>query len=91
MGRPSEIVVNKVQFSGYIRTNYVYLAQETTMEFIWDDHKNEYNRRKHELDFNNAKHIFGHDAHIEYDMARSDLENRWTAFGLWRGEVIRIT
>lgn len=61
------------------------------MKFIWDDDKNERNIKIHEIDFEDAATIFEQDVYIEYDIDYSDIEDRWTAYGLLQGAVIRVT
>jgi uncharacterized DUF497 family protein len=45
----------------------------------------------HEIDFEDAATIFEQDVYIEYDIDHSDIEDRWTAYGLLQDAVIRVT
>ena len=48
----------------------------------WDDEKNEINRRKHGIGFEDARLIFGDEARIEmFDELHSDEEDRYITIG----------
>ena len=52
------------------------------MKFEWDENKNQENIIKHGVDFNEAATIFFND-YIEIpDLEHSELEERFTAFGV---------
>jgi hypothetical protein len=68
-------------------------------DFEWDEAKNELNRTKHDIDFDDAIDVF----HGPVLLRKSDRNNeeRWTALGemgdrlivvvfTWRAEVIRV-
>ncbi len=58
---------------------------ETTINnivFEWDDEKNRINKRKHNVDFNDAAKVFGDENRIEWlDEEHSDEENRYITIG----------
>ena len=50
--------------------------------FEWDDEKNRINKRKHNVDFNDAAKVFGDENRIEWlDEEHSDEENRYITIG----------
>ncbi len=52
------------------------------MIFEWDEEKNAINRRKHNVDFNDAAKIFADENRIEFfDEIHSDEEDRWQIIG----------
>jgi len=64
---------------------------EGEFEFHWDKEKNEQNIRNHGIDFNDAKEIF-YGPTIEFlDTDHSAEEERYTAYGIATGRVLRVT
>ncbi len=61
------------------------------MRFTWDNIKNAQNIKDHDIDFMDAATIFDQDLLIEFDINHSDFQDRWTAYGLLGGAVIRVT
>lgn len=52
------------------------------MEFEWDEVKNEINKRKHGVSFEEAKTVFyDEEALLEYDELHSDHEDRFRILG----------
>jgi len=66
---------------------------ETEMDFAfnWDDEKNEQNIRDHGIDFNDAKEIFYGPTIESLDADHSAVEERYTAYGMATGRVLRVT
>ncbi|MEX0890595.1 MAG: BrnT family toxin [Gemmatimonadota bacterium] len=62
------------------------------MEFTWEEGKNRANRRKHGISFEEARELFASGAdYLElYDMAHSDLEERFIAIGPVRRGLILV-
>lgn len=90
-----------------IYNNYIYNCYMSDREyfgFIWDENKNELNKKKHKgLDFETAVRIFADPLlYVDYDSIHSDAEERnryvgqiagkyiTTVIGTDRGEKIRI-
>lgn len=52
------------------------------MKFVWDDEKNEANKKKHQISFEEAIQVFEGPTRIEYDSEHSTLEeDRFKAYG----------
>jgi uncharacterized DUF497 family protein len=52
------------------------------MQFDWDEEKNEINKKKHGIDFEDAIHVFNDPYHAEiYDNVHSTDEERWIIIG----------
>lgn len=66
---------------------------ETEMDFAfnWDEEKNEQNIRDHGIDFNDAKEIFYGPTIEALDADHSAVEERYTAYGMATGRVLRVT
>ncbi len=71
------------------------------MLFEWDEEKNQINRKKHKIDFNDAALVFADENRIEtFDYLHSDEEERWQVIGkvkdilfviyTERGDITRI-
>ena len=55
----------------------------STVEFDWDERKNISNKKKHGVDFNEAKSVFYDENALEYyDDTHSDNEDRYLMLGL---------
>ena len=53
------------------------------MEFEWDENKNELNKEKHGIDFNDAKEIFKDKNRISSEDKKKDYgEKRWITIGI---------
>lgn len=72
-----------------------------SLNFEWDEEKNEINKKKHKISFETAVHVFDDPDYIEmYDFEHSKDEERFIAIGrvgdilfvvfVERGENIRI-
>lgn len=57
------------------------------MEFDWDERKRSANLAKHGLDFTDAAHLGWENAKVIVDDRRDYGENRYRAFGLWKGRL----
>jgi uncharacterized protein len=64
---------------------------EMEFEFNWDEEKNEQNIRDHGIDFNDAKEIFYGPTIESLDADHSAAEERYTAYGMATGRVLRVT
>lgn len=63
------------------------------MKFTWDDEKNEANKKKHEISFEEASLIFDGSEEIEYDSDHSsDDEERFRAYGILKekGQIVVV-
>jgi len=65
-------------------TTIVYLR----MDFVWDEKKNEANKRKHSLSFEDARNVFADPLAI-VRVDTSSEEFRWQIMGHW-GETLLI-
>ncbi len=72
-----------------------------TLQFEWDEEKNEINKKKHGIDFNTAIHVFDDEDRLEiYDVEHSADEDRYNTIGrvydilfvvyTARGEKVRL-
>ena len=53
------------------------------MRFVWDEQKNETNKKKHGLSFEVAIHVFNDENRLEiYDEDHSEYEDRYNTIGL---------
>ncbi len=60
-------------------------------EFEWDDNKNESNKKKHGIDFNDVKEVFkDKDKKIEADSRKDYGEERWKLIGKLLEYIIAI-
>jgi uncharacterized DUF497 family protein len=59
--------------------------------FQWDEEKNEQNIRNHGIDFNDAQEIFYGPTIECLDADHSAEEERYTAYGMATGRVLRVT
>ena len=60
------------------------------MEFEWDEQKNERNRAKHGVSFEEATRIFGHPVVAEEDTRRDYGERRFIAYGETEGHILTV-
>lgn len=58
------------------------------MRFEWDEKKNQANRAKHGMDFNQARQITA--LIVEPDVREDYLEERWVGFGLVGSTVVAV-
>jgi uncharacterized protein len=68
------------------------LAYTRDVRFEWDPDKDEANRRKHGLSFDEAAELFTNENdHLEiYDEEHSGQENRFIAIGAVRGGIVVV-
>lgn len=53
------------------------------MKFEWDENKNQQNKLKHAISFEQACHVFTDPMYLEmYDFEHSDIEDRYIAIGM---------
>ncbi len=61
------------------------------MKFEWDNNKNEINKNKHGISFEEAKHIFDDPLHIAIlDERFNYLEERWISIGQTLGHKVVV-
>ncbi len=61
------------------------------MNFEWDENKNSSNKKKHGIDFNDAKNVFkDENRKITSDIRKNYGENRWKIIGKIYGTIISV-
>ncbi len=60
------------------------------MEFEWDQHKNQANIAKHELDFEDAPRVLRLPLRISLDKRQDYGEDRWIGLGILNGRVVVV-
>jgi len=61
------------------------------MEFEWDENKNQSNREKHGIDFNDAKEVFKDESKkVSLDLRKDYSESRWKIVGKIYGSIITV-
>jgi len=65
-----------------IYPKYPNIEGKSQMKFEWDEEKNTLNKRKHQISFETAAHVFDDPEYIEmYDFEHSLEEDRYIALG----------
>ena len=65
-----------------VLTLYILLSYPSVVEFAWDPRKNERNREKHGISFEEAQEIFSDPLHLSViDLRFSYFEERWITIG----------
>lgn len=60
------------------------------MEFIWDESKDDINRRKHRVSFEMARLVFDDPFHVTRQDRIENGEQRWQTIGLVHGVVLLL-
>lgn len=60
------------------------------MQFVWDEHKNKANLRKHKVSFETAKLVFEDPMHFSIQDRYEANEDRWQTIGLVKGVVLLL-